>query len=111
MPYKFDFSDSTINTIEVEVEGWISPLYVEYILKQVDQLPLSCYWRVKNTTHTFSIPLTRLDFISKGNYDEHFSTALSTFREDYLEWKESNFGEQWMQEYRNEYYKFIITGK
>jgi hypothetical protein len=111
MPYNFDFSNLKKTTIEISVDGWISPLEIEYAITQIDQLPLSCYWRVKNTNHTFVIPSARLDFISKGNYNEHFSAALSAFREDYLEWREQGFSSDWMQEYYREYYKFIITGK
>jgi len=108
MPNRVDFSEiKNIKDISVNPDGWINPLYVEYGLGMHYNLP--CYfWRVKNTEHTFVIPIARLEFLSSGEYSKHFKEALEGFREDYLEWKNAGFETKWMQEYRKEYGRFIL---
>ena len=113
MPHNFDFKQfENIKTIEVTPEGWISPLYVEYTIgakeEEFSGNP-SYYWRVKGTQHTFIIPVSRLDYVSSGDYKTHFEDALETFREDYLSWKEQGFPANWAREYREQFYRFIIT--
>mgnify|MGYP007128596568 CR=1 FL=1 len=110
MPYNFDFNKLlNVKTVEVEAEGWITPLYVEYGFSPFSEVSMACNWRVKGTQHTFVIPLTRLDFISKGNYAQHFKEVLEQFREDYIDWKNKGFSEKWMQEYKQQYSSYIIT--
>jgi hypothetical protein len=108
MPNFYDFNKLIdIKTVEVNPVDWISPLFVEYGIDD-SNLPM-CRWRVKGTRHTFAIPVTRLDFISSGNYKKHFTIVLENFKDEYLEWKEQNFQINWQQEYRQEYWKFIIV--
>ena len=113
MPHNFDFTIfKDIKTVEVSPKGWITPLYVEYVIVDENEevmrgIPSYC-WRVKGTTHTFVIPITRLDFLSKGDYKKHFEYVLEGFKEDYLSWKEAGFTTDWSREYRNQYSRFII---
>jgi hypothetical protein len=108
MPNNADFSKlETINTVEINPTGWITPITIEYGISN-DAMPLY-YWRVKGTKHTFTIPVIRLDFISSGNYSAHFKEILEKFREDYLEWKQNNWNTEWMQEYKKQYEKFIVV--
>lgn len=112
MPHNFDFKQLTnIKTIEVSPSGWISPLYVEYGVGEDDKVfgAFSYYWRVKGTTHTFVIPIARMDFLSGGDYKKHFNYALEGFREDYLAWKEEGFTTEWSREYSNQYSGFIVV--
>ena len=108
MPNNYDFSIfKNINEVSVTVEGWKSPLLVEYAMEYHGDVP-SCFWRVKGTTHTFIIPLVRLNYLSTGNYAEHFNKTLSVFREDYLSWKEQGFTADWVSEYREQFSEYII---
>lgn len=107
MPNNYDFSNlENIKEIIIHVEGWISPLIIEYGLGYHSE-DLSYYWRVKGTKHTFVIPVLRIDFISEGNYVKHFQEALFSFREDYKKWAKEGFYTDWMREYREDYNKFI----
>lgn len=114
MPYIFDFSAglSDVRTVDIDVDGWKSPLQIEYVIAQVNKYDplLSVVWRVKGTTHSFVITEQRLNVISHGNYDEHFKKALKAFREDYLSWFKDEDYEQceWKYEYREQYGKFIV---
>jgi hypothetical protein len=103
MPNNVDFSKlENINTVEINPNGW-KPLTIEYGINNVFEY---C-WRIKGTTHTFTIPIIRLDFISSGNYGEHFKTVLETFREDYIKWKDEGFIYEWSREYRDQYSRYI----
>jgi hypothetical protein len=109
VPNKVNFSGITnVKLIGVKAEGWINPLSVEYGLGMHLNLH-SYFWRVKGTEHTFVIPISRLEFLSSGEYAKHFEEALEGFRADYLEWKDSGFAADWMREYRKEYGRFILV--
>ena len=114
MPYIFDFSTglSEVNTVSVNVNGWKSPVQIEYVVAQANKYDplLSIVWRVKDTTHSFVIPEQRLNVISHGNYNEHFKKALEAFRKDYLSWftDEEYSGCEWREDYRLQYERFII---
>lgn len=113
MPYIYDFSKiKDIKTLDVSPFGWTVPLLVEYGRHSdpniMAGLPVY-FWRVKGTLHTFTILVSRLQYLSSGNYKKHFEDALETFREDYIEWKKSNFEADWQKEYRQQYSRFIIT--
>ena len=97
-----------MKTVNVRAEGWIDNTVVEYGLGMHYNLP-SYFWRVKGTEHTFVIPISRLEFLSSGEYAKHFKEALEGFRGDYLEWKDSGFETEWMREYRKEYAGFILV--
>jgi hypothetical protein len=104
-----DFSKlEDVKEIGVQPEGWIEPLNVEYGLGFKGMTP-SCFWRVKGTKHTFIIPITRLHFLSSGDYEKHFRETLEGFRKEYLEWKDIGFQYEWMRDYRDQYSKFIIS--
>ena len=107
MPNNYDFSKlEDIKVIEVNPDGWISPLYVEYGVGLLGGIS-SYFWRVKETKHTFVIPILRMDFLSQGEYDEHFKKALEGFRQDWIGWSEEGWYSEWMQEYRKQYSNFI----
>jgi hypothetical protein len=111
MPRNFDFSKlDDIKTIEVNPQGWISPLYVQYGMSAAIELQgiLTYCWRVKGTEHTFTIPVIRMDFLSSGDYKKHFENVLEIFREDYIDWKTEGFITEWSREYRDQYSKFIV---
>lgn len=113
MPHNFDFSKlQNVKTIEVNPQGWIGQLYVEYGIIEDPNISggiASYSWRVKGTLHTFVIPMVRLDYLSSGDYKKHFEDALEGFREDYLTWKEEGFVTEWSREYRDQYSRFIVV--
>ena len=108
MPNDYDFTKvkEGLKTALIEVDGWISPLYVEYAIQLHGGIP-SYFWRVKGTKHTFVIPVLRMDFLSKGDYEAHFKETLQGFREDYKGWSTEGWYADWMQEYREQYKDFI----
>lgn len=112
MPHNFDFSKiENIKTLDVKVDGWIYPLYIEYGIYdgiETGGVP-SYYWRVKGTFHTFVIPVLRMDFLSSGNYRQHFENALKIFKEDYLQWRNEGFITEWAREYNQQFSRFIIV--
>ena len=111
MPNYFDFTKlKNIKTTKINPAGWVNPLYVEYGICddiEVRGIPSYC-WKIKGTTHTFVIPVVRMDFLSSGNYEKHFTNVLEKFREDYILWKEEGFITEWSKEYRSEYKSYII---
>ena len=107
MPNNYDFDKvKDVTTVGVEPEGWVAPLSIEYGTGLYGGVP-SYYWRVKGTTHTFVIPILRMDFLSKGDYESHFKEALEGFRKDYEGWSTEGWYADWMQEYREQYRAFI----
>src|SRR5208283_826367 len=104
MPNIKNFSTlENIKQVEIFPVGWIHPVIIEYgIYKSV---PSYYYWRVKGATHTWEIAVTRLDFLSKGDYKTHFINALESFRDEYLIWATQNFYIPWQQEYYNQFNK------
>lgn len=113
MPHNFDFTQiQDIKKIEIDSEGWVKPLFIEYGIVQDQNINsgiLTCCWRVRGTKHTFTIPVIRLDYLSSGDYKKHFKDVLEAFREDYLTWYQEGFNTEWAVEYRDQYYKYIIT--
>ena len=108
MPHRVDFSTiRNVKTQEVNPKGWINPIYVQYGLGMHYNTP-SYFWKVKDTDHTFVIPISRFEFLSSGDGKKHFEEALEGFRKDYLGWKDSGFAAGWQQEYRAEYSRFIL---
>ena len=107
MPNNVDFSKiENVKEIDINVSGW-TPLTIEYgTSEEIYTLPSYC-WRVKGTQHTFIIPIVRMNFISEGNYAQHFKEILEAFREDYLSWRETNT--DWANEYRSQYERFIVV--
>lgn len=107
MPYNYDFSDlQNIHETEIHLGGWIDPIFIEYGLGMYQTTP-SYFWRVKGTQHTFVIPVLRMNFLSQGNYNEHFKEVLQKFREDYIQWKEEGFSTDWGVEYQKQFSRFI----
>ena len=112
MPHNFDFSGiENFKSMEINPQGWISPLHVEYgvanDIQNFSGIP-SYFWRVKGTLHTFVIPVLRMDFLSGGDYKKHFENALIAFREDYLTWQKEGFATDWSREYECQFKNFII---
>lgn len=109
MPYIHDFSDiKGIRKTIINPKGWVQPLVVEYGISLYGSTP-AYFWRVSGTQHTFVIPLVRMNFISAGKYEEHFTQVLEKFREDYIEWANDGYSEKWMQEYRDMYKRYITV--
>lgn len=112
MPHIYDFSGlKNVKTIEVNPQGWVNPLTVEYGTDNDTKLHsiLSYFWRIKGTTHTFVIPVVRMDFLSSGDYKKHFEDALTMFREDYMSWNDEGFNTAWSKEYEKQFKNFIIV--
>lgn len=107
MPHHFDFSQfEKIEETSIDVIGWNSPLLIEYsYANEVNDTKL--FWRIKGTSHTFTIYVSELNRLSNGDYKNHFQQALTVFREDILEWIASGLQEKWMREYVYMYQKFI----
>jgi hypothetical protein len=107
VPNYYDFSKlDNVKETRIYPVGWVSPLIVEYGIGYHGEL-LSYYWRVKGTKHTFVIPIIRMDYLTEGDYRNHFAEALESFREDYLEWASQEFYAPWMMEYKEMYEKYI----
>lgn len=108
MPNYYDFSKfDKIEKIEINPQGWVNPLTIEYSIG--DQTGPTCFWRVKGTGHTFVIPVSRLNFLSSGDYAKHFSEVLEKFvSNDYGEWRKQGFSTPWMREYQNEYRNYVL---
>jgi len=108
MPHFYDFSNlRSIKTMEVNPKGWVNPLTIEYGIAELTGP--TYFWRIKGTRHTFVIPVLRLDFISSGEYEKHFTEVLEAFAEkDYSEWRAEGFDGEWMREYEKEYRRFIL---
>lgn len=114
MPNIFDFSNclGEIYSIKVYPVGWVNPVTVEYATAKAHKYDtqLSVVWRVKGTTHTFTIYEQKLNILSKGDYKKHFEEALTNFRLDYLRWfKEDEFRDAgWKYEYQEQYGQLIL---
>ena len=107
MPYNHDFSDiKNVRQVEINPEGWIGPLYIEYGMGLHGNTP-SYFWRVRGTKHTFVIPVLRMNFLSSGNYEKHFEETLKIFREDYISWAKEGWSSAWSKEYREQFSRFI----
>jgi len=107
MPNNYDFSKlENVKTIEINPKGWIKSIVIEYGVDFV--LSSDYYWRVKGTKHTFVIPVSRLDYISSGEYEKHFSEVLEKFAEEYKEWERGGFFLPWQREYKEQYKNFIL---
>lgn len=109
MPFIFNFNKSLneVNEVTISPKGWIENIVIEYCVAQAhnyDTLPSLC-WRIKGTTHTFTIYEHVLKEPSKDNYAKHFKETLEIFREDYISWfeKEEYKDCEWKWEYKREY--------
>lgn len=113
MPFIYNFNNALtdVTTVDVEPKGWGGVITIEYIVAQVNKFDtmLSVVWRVKGTTHCFTIPEQQLNVISNGDYKDHFTKALEGFRTDYLSWfKNKEYdGCEWKTEYEHQYGRFI----
>jgi hypothetical protein len=106
MPFHQDFSELySIGEINVHPYGW-KKLVIEYGYGYVGDVQ-NFFWRVKETRHTFRIPLVTLNEMSKGNYEEHIQYVLENFRQEYLSWAAQGFPVEWMVEYHHEYKNFL----
>lgn len=107
MPNYHDFANlSKIKEVRISPFGWVNPIFVEYAIGN-DISGDTYYWRVKGTKHTFSILVNRLNYLSSGNYEHHFTEVLEKFREDYIDWQSVKKKAGWIQEYLDEYSRFI----
>lgn len=107
MPNYHDFTGlSEIKETRISPFGWVNPIFVEYATGD-DISGDTCFWRVKGTKHTFSILVNRMNYLSAGNYEHHFTEVLEKFREDYIDWQKSSVKSGWMREYLDEYNRFI----
>ena len=107
MPNNYEFTKlSNIKTVEVNPDGWVEPLYIEYGEGNMGNTP-SYFWRVKGTFHTFVIPIVRMNYLSSGDYVKHFNEVLQEFRQDYIEWSKEGFRIEWMRKYEEQYKSFI----
>ena len=107
MPNNYDFSKlENIKEVTINPSGWIQNIVVEYGVDYV--FSSDYYWRVKGTQHTFIIPVSRMNYISSGEYDTHFQKILEAFGEEYREWRGEGFTMPWMRDYESQYKNFIL---
>jgi hypothetical protein len=114
MPNDVDFNSfrhGDIYTMDIQPNGWV-PLTIEYTTGQAHNTDplLSVCWRIKGTTHLWTIYEQHLNQISKANYKSHFIKILENFRVDYIEWTtnvEFMSQNKWVNEYAEQYDKFI----
>lgn len=99
-------------TLTVNPKGWVNPLTIEYVVAQAHKYDtqVSVIWRIKGTTHCFTIYENHLNQISKANYVQHIEEALTNFRYEYLQWfKDPYFAEvDWKYEYQQQYGSLIL---
>ena len=110
MPHHVDFSKlnnaiSDVKTLNVDVIGWKTPLTIEYVY--MNQGIAELWWRVKGTTHTFTIPINELNAMSNGDYVTHFQQALTVFRSDLIDWATKGLKEEWQREYHYMFRAFL----
>lgn len=117
MPFIYDFRKALDDphTVTVSPMGWNGPITVEYIVAHVNDYDqdISVVWRVKGTTHCFTIGEQRLNHLSNGDYQKHFQEVLEGFAKDYNSWftDKQYEGCEWRNEYRKQFGKFIIEDK
>lgn len=109
--FNFDWSVGDIRTVEIYPNGWVNPITIEYIVAQAHKYDttLSVVWRVKGTTHCFTISEQKLNVLSRGDYKKHFTEVLENFREDYLSWFTDDYYKdvEWKYEYKEQFGRFI----
>lgn len=114
MPFLFDFEKSLSEIKEVKIypKGWQPNIIIEYCFAQAHNYDtmISMCWRVKGTSHTFTIYDNKLKDICNNDYEKHFAEVLEKFREDYLSWfREEEYSEcDWKWEYKRQFDRFII---
>jgi len=114
MPHIFDFSNcmEEVHTVTVNPKGWRGPLVIEYGLAQNSKYDTqtSIVWRIKGTTHTFSIYERKINVLSNGIYKDHFEEVLTNFRDDYLSWfRDPMYKDvKWKYDYQKQYGDLII---
>ena len=117
MPFNFNFNTALSDCISIEVnpKGWVNPITVEYVVAQAHEYDttLSVVWRVKGTTHCFTIGEQRINVLSNGDYKKHFTQVLENFRKDYLSWfKDPEYDRaEWKYEYKQQYGQLIKEGE
>lgn len=113
MPFIFNFENSLNKIKEIKIcpRGWKENIIIEYCEAQAHKYDtmISICWRVKGTTHTFTIYENKLNQISNGDYAKHFTEILENFRKEYISWfKEEKYKNcEWKWEYKKQYGKFI----
>lgn len=117
MPFLFDFNEARgdVHEVDVSPNGWKCPLKIEYVVAQAHRYDTmaSVVWRIKGTTHCFTIEEQQLNHLTHGDYKEHFTKALEGFRLDYLSWFRDDMYRDcdWKYEYRKQYGNIIIPEK
>ncbi|MCK9574597.1 MAG: hypothetical protein WC979_01690 [Candidatus Pacearchaeota archaeon] len=111
MPHHFDFNafeKSSIKELEIaNLAGWLNPITIEYANANFAGTKTTVYWRIKGTSHTFTIPSRELNVISKGDHEAHYRDFLKNFREDLIEWSRTEEQTEWMREYLYMYRNYI----
>jgi hypothetical protein len=110
MEFNFDADTQDIKEVEVFLVGWKPPIIIQYGIKELGfSSAWEMCWKVKGTQHIFRIALNELYQDCQDNYEEHFSKVLAIFRKDYLEWYKQGFTTDWMQNYNQQFSRFIYT--
>lgn len=109
MPFIYDFSKSIVPVkyTNIHPKGW-KKVTIEYTVGQANQYDTlsSVCWRIKGTTHTFTIYEEKINHLCEGKgYEKHFEKVLELFRSEYLDWltKPEYKGCEWVKEYVNQY--------
>lgn len=114
MPFIYNFEKAKMKPVEVLVnpEGWKTPLTVEYVIDQAHNYDtmVSVIWRIKGTSHCFTIYEIKLNQLSNGDYKAHFEEVLRNFRIDYENWfTDPDYANaDWKYEYQRQFDKYII---
>lgn len=108
MPTNYDFSYlENQETLELDIPGW-KEVKITFATTANATQEQTIYWRVNNTEQTFKVYLSYMLEYFKDDYEEYFTKLLTDFRKNYKKWEEINFMEPWMQEYRDQFGKYII---
>jgi hypothetical protein len=103
----FSIQPSLDKNDEVEVEGWVGKLKINYSVEILAGVSYLC-WKIEETEQVFRIQAS-IVFENHGlNYKDHFSLTLKSFREDYLDWERQGFPEDWMKRYQKMFHQMIL---
>jgi hypothetical protein len=103
----FSIQPSLRKSEELEVEGWVGKLKINYSVDVYAGLSYLC-WKIAGTDQVFRIQASIVYENHGLNYSEHFSLTLKKFREDYLDWEKQEFPEDWMKRYQTMFHNLII---
>jgi len=103
----FSLQPSLDKNEELEVEGWVGKLKINYSVDIHAGISYLC-WKIEGTDQVFRIQASIVYENHGLNYSDHFSLTLKNFREDYLDWGNQGFPEEWMKRYQGMFQRLIL---